>query len=793
MNEHILFQDIPLGSKNGKFHSAVLTTYAIDLIHFDCHLRNTLHRKQITSINILADSSQVDKAVEFTDPQYLTHIGKEYSVSSMKANGAFHPKINFFVGYNAVLVLIGSGNLTVTGHGKNHETFTGFMIDDDNDLHRPLIEECWQYLLSFKDQFGDFERRRILNEIPDNCNILDNNRLQERHKLHKVADNLQAALLYHEKGKSILSQLADIIPLNEVMKISVLSPYFDHDGATLRNLLELCSNAKMNVLIQKDCSLPPYNMEEDSRVTFFDFDETKRGKTEQNKFKDFARLAHAKLYLFETESTKYCIVGSANATKSGLGTMGRRGANEEFCVLYASDKIDFLGELGLKVAKKHKLTMKELNQSLPIDEKHSTSRILKLHSVCYDSGELRIYYEGLLPDFSTVNIYNGEDIVSSNAFNAKDGIISVKAQLKKQSCICYINDIDRNCISNKVFINRIEELDSTNPSPAVRELNRVVYQIESEGFDGLEIVGMLSDLMFQFVEESASFSIAKKQSSSSIRSTDKKLPDIKYNPSLDNDEVASVHAVGRGRASRLIECIEESIKKKLQSMEDDIKDEEELATSESSNQRTAIPEQSVHLAKSDIHYCEEQACNLLNKFWTLVDKRTRYCQEKHQTVSMDDLCYFSLVMFASTEICYLNRFLYEFNCSSSREESHYKKKLYDGLDSVMEHEGLDCFVAFSKFCSKYYQDKTSDGSFKRTAHRAIKYGLLYTMFFLRFAINQKFNERKVVEAMTSLINLFGMSDREYLEKEYQPLIEKYNHVFEFRYIERTLRQLGFSI
>ena len=119
-NEHILFQDIPLGSKNGTFHSAVLTTYAIDLIHFDCYLRNILHRKQITSINILADSSQLNKAVECVNPQFLTHIGKEYSVSSIKANGAFHPKINFFVGYNSVLVLIGSGNLTVTGHGKNH-------------------------------------------------------------------------------------------------------------------------------------------------------------------------------------------------------------------------------------------------------------------------------------------------------------------------------------------------------------------------------------------------------------------------------------------------------------------------------------------------------------------------------------------------------------------------------------------------------------------------------------------------------------------------------------------------
>lgn len=793
MNEHILFQDIPIGSKSGTFHSAVLTTYAIDLIHFDCHLRNTIHRKQISSINILADSSQVDKAVEFTDPQYLAHIGKEYSVACIEAIGTFHPKINFFVGYKAVLVLIGSGNLTVTGHGKNHEAFTGFMIDSENDLHRPLIEECWQYLLSFKDQLGDFERRRLLNEIPDNCNLLDNNFLQEHHKMHKVADNLQAALLYHEKGSSILLQLTDIIPMEKVTKISVVSPYFDQDGTTLRTLLELCSNATMEVLIQKDCCLPPSNMEEDSRLTFFDFDETKRGKNVQTKYKDFSRLAHAKFYLFETESTKYCIVGSANATKAGLGTMQNRGSNEEFCVLYVSDKIDFLGDLGLKVSRKHKLTVDDLNQQHQTGESCPSERYIKLHNACYESGELKINHEGLLPDFSTVSVYNGVDTVIFDVFDIKDCAISIKTQLKKQSCLCYINDMDGNCISNKIFINKIEELDSTNPSPAVRELNRVVYQIESEGFDGLEVVGMLSDLMVQFAEESESESTSKIHSSTSSRSANERLPDIKYNASLDNDETASVHGVRRGRASRLIECIEESIRKKLQSMEDDIKDEEEQATPESSNQRAVISEHCVPLAKSNIYYCKEQACSLLNKFWTLIDKRTRCCQEKQQAISIDDLCYFSLAMFASIEICYLNRFLYEFNCPNSLEESYYKKKLFDSLDSVMEHEGIDCFVAFSKFCSKFYQDKISDESFKRAAYRAIKYGLLYAMFFLRFAINQKHNEQKVVEAMTSLINLFGVPDREYIETEYQPLIEKYNHVFEFRYIDRTLKQLGVSI
>ena len=201
-------------------------------------------------------------------------------MSSIKANGAFHPKINFFVGYNSVLVLIGSGNLTVTGQGKNHEVFTGFMIDADNDLHRPLIEECWEYILSFKGQFCDFERRRLLAEIPDNCNLLKKDFSHKHHVLHNVADNLKAALLYPEKGNSILSQIAAIISGEKVTKISVLSPYYDEDGATLLNLLALCRRAKMDVIIQKNCSLPPYKLQENPRINFFDFDETKRGRQE---------------------------------------------------------------------------------------------------------------------------------------------------------------------------------------------------------------------------------------------------------------------------------------------------------------------------------------------------------------------------------------------------------------------------------------------------------------------------------------------------------------------------------
>ena len=115
-NEHSIFLDIPMGKKNGRFHSAVLTTYAIDLIHFDRHLLNTLHRKQICSVNILADYGQMAKSMEYVSPSFMERVGKEYSISNMLCPGAFHPKINFFVGDDSALVLLGTGNLTVAGH-----------------------------------------------------------------------------------------------------------------------------------------------------------------------------------------------------------------------------------------------------------------------------------------------------------------------------------------------------------------------------------------------------------------------------------------------------------------------------------------------------------------------------------------------------------------------------------------------------------------------------------------------------------------------------------------------------
>lgn len=329
-NEHAILLDIPSGGKNGKYHSAVLTTYAIDLIHFDNQLLNMLHRKQICSINVLADTNQMDKSMEYVSPIYMRNIGKEYTITPINAIGAFHPKINFFVGDDAVLVVFGTGNLTVTGHGKNHEAFTGFMIDETDTTHRPLIEECWQYLSRFTKQCNDYNHNRILREIPENCTFLDSSFSVVPHSMCKVQEGLNAALLYNDSQSGILQQISNIVPLNEVQTITVLSPYFDECGESLVTLSQLFPNSTVNVLIHQDCALPPSGMIPNSSIHFYDFNETKRGKIA---FKTYERQLHAKVLHFKTNDAEYCMVGSTNATLAGLGTISHRGINEEFGVL----------------------------------------------------------------------------------------------------------------------------------------------------------------------------------------------------------------------------------------------------------------------------------------------------------------------------------------------------------------------------------------------------------------------------------------------------------------------------
>ena len=787
-NEHAIFLDIPNGKRNGRYHSAILTTYAIDLIHFDQHLINMLHRKQICSVNIFADYNQVKREMEYVNPYFVKNIGKEYSLTCIDSQGAYHPKINFFVGDESVLVVFGTGNLTVTGQGKNHETFTGLMIDESNDSHRPLIEECWRYITRFTNECSSFEKNRILHEIPDNCRFLDSNYKITPHKLYEVQKGLEAALLYNDDTSSVLKQITDIVPLHKVEKVTVVSPFFDENGETLLSLSSLCPKAKMDILIQEDCALPPCKMPDNKNIVFYNFDETARGK---QTFSVYDRQLHAKIFHFKTSDKEYCVIGSANATVAGLGTIQKRGVNEEFGIIYVSKKTDFLNELGLKARKKLNCKIKEMKRS-SYEERDDSSFKYRIKNAQYNSGKLTIECDHTIPDDSFIAVNSGDKVDFLEISDHETDYYFAKTKLDKVAT-CYVVNSDEVCLSNKVFINRIDKLETTNPSQTSRNLNRFIARIENEGYDGLEVADMLSDIMMDLVEETDdALRVRVASSSRKLKQKDNALPTIKYNAAYDNDDVHSSRSILVDRTSRLVDCIEDSIKRKIRSIDDALNDEEEEGSAETSNDREMVEYEVIPVTKDKIRDFGFISSSVLTRYSDLISKRkVQIIRTGLNVITKDDLNFFSLSIFTALEICYLNRHNYEFDEIDSLTRSNLQKQLFDSLDRSINIDGLKAVEDFASFCKMMKTPILKDDDYTKKANRTMKYAILFATLFFKNATQREVHllGNRVMQATQCLMSKFGLPSDEFLEEELSPISERYDYAFRISHVLRLINKL----
>lgn len=779
-NEHFIFQDIPSGTKKSSFHSAVLTTFAIDLIHFDSQMINQLRRKQICSINIFADKNQFDNSVELVSPNYLTHIGKDYSITGVKSNGAFHPKINFFAGDDSAMVLLGSGNLTITGHGKNHEAFSGFLVNSEDNTTLPLIVECWQYLCSIAKETGNYISHRIIDTIPENCPILKNAEPVENHKRHKIKEDLSAALLYPDE-KSIFSQITELIPVNEIKTITIISPFYDQDGATLINFSESFPNAIIDVLMQNDCSLPPCKIKENENIHFYDFDKTSRGKIKINKYD---RKLHAKIYHFKAESKEFCIIGSANATSAGLGTIKSTGINREFCVLYESTSINFLELLGLTEKKELEV---DIHQIKPEEHKKSdndsSEKTIYLKNAEYANGRLTVYTDEKSLDNLNLIIDNGVKTEIKN-LGLIQGKITVEIELK-DLCTCALSNSDGVIVSNHTFVNFLQKLELTNPSIENRNLNKIISKIENEDYNGLEITGFLSEIMSETMTEitetksnpiSSTFVDSKKE--------EKELPEIAYNKEYDNDDPGSRNTHKSSEtASRLLTCIENSIKKKIHDIEDDLKGEEDTADAKESYNREIKVKRGVVVSKSKIKSTQDELKNLLENYANLLDKKNNVKEVDKMVISNSDFNFFSLIMFVSVEIAYLNKRLYTFSGDECYEDMTKPQKdslfnFTEELNRTMQRSGLKAMCKFTKLVIDNNPLPKDDDVIKQKIQSTLKYALLFSRLLLDNATEDqtKVLEEKINLCLMNLCHYLGNAEDESI-KELESISEKYDFAF----------------
>ncbi len=640
--ERSIYNDIP----KGKFHSALLTTYSLNLHYFEGSVLRILREKKIFSVNVFVDQTMLEEAFSSgLTTNNVRELGKSYSVNSVYSQGAFHPKINLFIGDNSLLAILGSGNISAGGHGKNHEMFTGFIADTENNTQLPLLVELWSYIVGYSIQSNGYFKQRVL-ELGEHCDLLQNTKVEDKHCFHTIDSVFDAALIYNESHSSILEQLISLITFKEVTEISIMCPYYDKNGDLVNELCNLSPNATVSLYMQKEGGIYPIASNLNDNVRIYDFDVTERGSVKKMRG-EYSRFLHAKILHFKTHDSEYCLIGSANASVAAIGVDNRPAINDEFCVLYKSCDYNFLKEFG--VIKRHELMINDI-----VPEKHDSItssnhlKMLKLTAVDHMRNSLLLYIDAqnlnVLDEEFIVQVYGslGNIVFESELIRIKSEL-EVKAPentLKFAQYVVVVN-IDGRSISNRQPINHLSELANTDPERVARFWRAALNEISVNGKDVLKIVKVLFDI------DANTTSNSDKRGAVSSQRAQTSLPNISYDEAVEklNTQNEIENIIGNNTSLKIWDNITQYLKNRMQQLTDASMNEEELGKTTESSQITHRFDNGKESAKThsgDVNKITKQLVN-----WYLAEA-------KSSNVALSAVNYgqLSLTVYLITLVCF---------------------------------------------------------------------------------------------------------------------------------------------
>lgn len=110
----------------------IFLTYSFDPLFFERVPLDDLSVGGSRRILVLADAREIAESMKRCAGQVF-YLGRTYTLAEAKASSLFHPKMIARLSPNGGQVWVGSGNLTYTGWGGNHELATTWSIGPDTD------------------------------------------------------------------------------------------------------------------------------------------------------------------------------------------------------------------------------------------------------------------------------------------------------------------------------------------------------------------------------------------------------------------------------------------------------------------------------------------------------------------------------------------------------------------------------------------------------------------------------------------------------------------------------------
>lgn len=285
---------------------ALLTTYTFSVYWFETFALPALRRYRCEQIDLLVDYRMAQRATQATGSQ---HAGSLYRIIpvAMPKNGVFHPKLAYFEecqGKDWDLLLVGSGNLTHPGQGKNLEIFESVT----NLRHPHVFEELSSFLmrLTEKYHFSPADKRSIVT-----------------YALHAAASGKTAIPVDDASRTAWLIDCLDAptseqfvslasTHLGEPSRLTVLSPYHAPSGGPVARMAGALGVKEVRVSLDKHYVAPfdEETLELPLETTSFVLPVYQSGRN----------MLHAKHFEIEGLNGSLMLSGSNNATVQSLET-----------------------------------------------------------------------------------------------------------------------------------------------------------------------------------------------------------------------------------------------------------------------------------------------------------------------------------------------------------------------------------------------------------------------------------------------------------------------------------------
>lgn len=633
IHERNFFNEIP----SGKFHSAVCTSFSMNMYYWDLQVVKTLNAKGIENIGILVDDECLSEQLELFTYQIGNKRPKEYCIHGFKAKGAFHPKIMMLFGQSSMLILVGSGNMTTCGHGKNIEVWNPVYVDSKDSPLYPFVIEVWNYVSGLYGYLGK-EAEWFIQSIVENCDLLQN--------IEQVIDGLEypATTEYSIRFFSgsplnnIVSQIEQWIGDDSIESITIMSPFYDEQARLIAHFNSLYAPTQIRIIIQDDFgNKPNYRKLPDNCLVY----SWEKCHIEGAKKRSF----HSKCMFFQGKRYSYLFCGSTNASVAAMGLPSVNNVNYEASVGYKSENIDFWKDSGITLGEAVDKSQESIVSSVSKKNKRQLSVWLKEASFEYDQISVSYIADAEHP-VAYINLASGnrkQSFSFKTKINEGENNIEFLLDDPFTPILSWMTDANGEIISSFQFVISSTSMMQNDPSEQNIKFNRNRRKIEQGDIMNAAAVKFFEEVLSES-KELKQLKAVKRQQEKSVNVENSSGYTFKsFDEYKSGNEVYPIYSKNRFsesyKALSLMDSFISFINRSVQVQEDDVNDDEEMEnanTSQGKERRGTESKVKPNVTQESFVKYTRRLRDAVNSYMETLEQKTKIQQISNKEIVIYD-------------------------------------------------------------------------------------------------------------------------------------------------------------